>query len=63
MEDIRLVMHAATERGHLRVIRYLIDHHGCNPSGQDDDCITPLHLACKGGNMDKVKYLIEETGR
>ncbi len=57
----RSLVHAATEGGHLHVIRYLIDHHGCNPSSQDDEGITPLHLACENGHMDIVKYLITEA--
>ncbi len=47
----RSLVHAATEGGHLPVIRYLIDHHVYNPSGHDDDGITPLYLACKRGHI------------
>ncbi len=51
-------MHAATEGGHLHVIRYLIDHHGCNPSGQDYYGITPLHLACKMGHVTSLLQIV-----
>ena len=57
----RSLVHTACREGHLHLVWYLIDHHGCNPSSQDCDGVTPLYLACHQGHMDIVSYLITEA--
>ena len=55
------LMYTASWNGHLHVVRYLVEHHGCDPSCKDDEGITPLHLACQEGHLDIVSYLITEA--
>ena len=40
-------------------MRYLISEHNCNLVKYGT---TPLHLACNGGHLDVVEYLIDELG-
>ena len=56
----RSLVHTASREGHLNVVRYLIDHHGCKPSCCDDVGVSPLYLACQQGHMDIVRYLISD---
>ena len=46
--------------GSLDVMKYLINHHHCNPMATNKDCETVLHYAVK--HIDIVKYLITECG-
>ena len=57
----RSLIHSASREGHLHVVRYLVEHHGCDPSCTDEEGITPLHLACQEGHMDIVSYLTTEA--
>ena len=44
--------------GSLDVMKYLINHHHCNPMATNSDCEPALHYAVK--HIDIVKYLITE---
>ena len=54
----RSLMHAASYNGHLHVVRYLVEQHGCDPSHKDIKGFTSLHLACQQGHMKIIAYLI-----
>ena len=55
------LLRIASREGHLCVVRYLVEDHGCDPSCKDDEGITPLYFACQEGHMDIVSYLITEA--
>ena len=61
MAPDRSLVHTASREGHLHVVRYLVEHHGCDPSCTDEEGITPLHLACQEGHIDIVSYLTTEA--
>jgi ankyrin repeat protein len=48
-------------QGHLRSIQKLIEH-GCCVNLGDDSRKTALHYACKAGNTEAVKLLLESQG-
>ncbi len=50
------ILHYAAHRGHLDVVKYLIEKRGFSPNQKDKEGETPLHEAMKGGF-----YLIEDT--
>ncbi|KAL5491465.1 hypothetical protein EMCRGX_G016755 [Ephydatia muelleri] len=57
----RLPLHdACGKNGNLAMVKYLVEKHGCDPSGKDDDGNTPLDLAAALGSLDTLIYLIEE---
>eukprot|EP00731_Ephydatia_muelleri_P027180 Em0019g53a len=47
-------------RSSIAVVRYLVEKHGCDPAGKDEQGNTPLHLAAAFGNLDIVVYVIEQ---
>ena len=53
----RTPIHMASERGHLKIVRFFIQN-GRNPNPRCEKGMTPLYLASKYGNLDVVKYLI-----
>ena len=42
------------------MVKYLVEKHGCDPTGKDDDGNTSLHLAAAFGSLEMVMYLIED---
>ena len=42
------------------MVKYLVEKHGCDPFGKDDDGDTPLNVAAMSGSLDILMYLIEE---
>jgi ankyrin repeat protein len=42
----------------LDIVKYLVAQ-GADVEAEDDNNHTPLHKACKGGNLDVVKYLVD----
>ena len=57
---IPLALHWSAIRGHLQVVRYLIEEQHCNPKCVDQDGETPLHRSARCGHLQVVRYLIEE---
>lgn len=55
----RSFLHHAAEAGHPRVVRYLLDSHGCDVNLQDAAGETPLSLAAGGGCLQTVNALLE----
>ena len=53
----RTPIHMASERGHLKIVRFFIQN-GRNPNPRCEKGMTPLYLASKYGNLDVVKYLL-----
>jgi len=49
----------ACKRGDLKTVKFYISN-GCNLNYQSYNYETPLLYACLSGNVDTVKYLIEE---
>ena len=56
----RKPLHYAAFHGNFKVVRRLIEEHGCIPHSVDVNNYTPLHYACCGGHNDIVKYLVNE---
>ena len=40
----------------------LLVKEGCSTACQNKNCDTPLHVACREGHVDIVKYLVSEHG-
>ena len=55
----RTPLHAC-EEGHLDVAKYLVEEGKADPSCQDENGVTPLHLAIFNGHLQVVQYLILE---
>ena len=53
-------VHISVERGHLNVLKYLIDTNYCNPNATNHQDHTPLHLAVAADQFETIKYLMCE---
>ena len=51
-------LHWASLRGHLEVVRYLLEH-GANVKAQDKDGSMPLHWASRKGRREVIRVLIQ----
>jgi ankyrin repeat protein len=51
-------LHAAIDKGHVKVAQLLLQHNADVNVGDDDDQ-TPLHLAAKRGDLDTLRSLID----
>jgi len=51
-------LHAAAFSGSLDIVKILITSQICQPDCRASDGLTPLHVACRFGNVDVVKYLL-----
>ncbi|XP_019857708.1 PREDICTED: serine/threonine-protein kinase TNNI3K-like [Amphimedon queenslandica] len=54
-------VHISVERGHLNVLKYLIDNNYCNPNATNHQDRTPLHLAVLADQFETIKYLMCES--
>ena len=52
----------ACRRGHLDVVKYLVNERSIDPLCELNDGLTPLHFACHKGHLEIVKFLVEEKG-
>ena len=52
--------HACLKNGNLAIVKYLVEKHGCDPAGKDEQENTPLNVAAFSGSLDILMYLIEE---
>ncbi|KAL5490967.1 hypothetical protein EMCRGX_G016178 [Ephydatia muelleri] len=52
--------YACGENGNLAIVKYLVEKHGCDPSGKDDNGDTPLNVAALSGRLDILMCLIDE---
>lgn len=51
-------LQTATEHGHLKVVKYLVEEIGCDPNVRDKQGNTALMIAMETKRLDIVKYLI-----
>ena len=54
-------VHISVARGHLNVLKYLIDNNYCNPNATNHQDRTPLHLAVLAEQFETIKYLMCES--
>ena len=55
-------LHFAANRGHLAIVKYLIEDRECDPKISGNDGSNALHCAVNGGHLKVVEYLIEKIG-
>lgn len=56
LQDNHIALHLAVRRCQLEVVKCLLSHH-CYVDHQDRHGNTPLHIACKDGNLPLVALL------
>ncbi|XP_019860233.1 PREDICTED: ankyrin-3-like, partial [Amphimedon queenslandica] len=54
-------VHISVERGHLNVLKYLIDNNYCNPNATDHQDRTPLHVAVADDKYEILEYLLSKS--
>jgi hypothetical protein len=58
-DDGKTCLHLAAAKGHLNVVKYLVETIQMDIDIVADHRLTPLHLACQYGRSEVVKYLFE----
>ena len=58
----RTPLSLACEKGHLCVVKYLIEKQNARKESRDKYGMITIHVAASYGNLNIVKYLIEEQG-
>ena len=53
----RQPIHMAAVKGHLDIVKYLVENQRCHPSSLDYSGTTPLYLAASDGHLPIVRYL------
>ncbi len=61
-DDKEPPLHLACYRGHLEIVKTLVNHGARIDKGAGRYNMTPLHNACLRGHKEVVKYLIQEVG-
>ena len=56
----RTVLHLVAEKGHLDMVKCLVDKKKADFNIKDDDGRTPLHFAASKGYLEIVQYLIDK---
>uniref|UniRef100_A0A1X7SLL3 Uncharacterized protein n=1 Tax=Amphimedon queenslandica TaxID=400682 RepID=A0A1X7SLL3_AMPQE len=51
-------VHISVERGHLNVLKYLMDNDYCNPNATNHQDRTPLHVAVAAEQYEILKFLL-----
>jgi len=59
-EDGRTPLHAAAERGHRKMVTFLLNK-GAFVNARDDEGDTPLHLAATAGHDSIVRILLSDN--
>ncbi|XP_019861898.1 PREDICTED: serine/threonine-protein phosphatase 6 regulatory ankyrin repeat subunit B-like [Amphimedon queenslandica] len=54
-------VHISVERGHLNVLKYLIDNNYCNPNATDHQDRTPLQVAVASNKYEILEYLLNKS--
>ncbi|XP_019856650.1 PREDICTED: ankyrin-3-like [Amphimedon queenslandica] len=54
-------VHISVERGHLNVLKYLIDNNYCNPNATNHQDRTPLHVAVAANKLEILEYLLSKS--
>ena len=49
---------ACRENENLAMVKYLVEKHGCDPLGKDDNGDTPLNVAAFSGRLDMSVSII-----
>ncbi len=55
-------LHYAALKNNPLAAKVLVGYDKCNIKEYDNQLMTPLHLACKHGNVEVVKLLLEKLG-
>ena len=53
------LLHIACQWGDVGTVRYLITDESCNPTVQNANLDTPLHIACYSKSLDIIKLFLE----
>uniref|UniRef100_A0A1X7T545 Uncharacterized protein n=1 Tax=Amphimedon queenslandica TaxID=400682 RepID=A0A1X7T545_AMPQE len=54
-------VHISVERGHLNVLKYLINNNYCDPNATDHQDCTPLHVAVTADQLEALEYLLSKS--
>ena len=54
-------VHISVARGHLNVLKYLIDNNYCNPNATNHQDRTPLHVAVAANKYQILEYLLSKS--
>ena len=57
-DEDKTPLHLACEKGHLNIVRYLVDGLSVDSeytSSDNSTSMTPLHVACSKGHLELVK--------